>query len=164
LAVKLRLRRMGKKKQPFYRVVAIDSRVARDGKYIDKIGHYNPIINPPDITIDEEKALLWLGRGAIPTDTVKSLFSKKGILFKWHLLKSGVPQEKIEEEMKKWELLQIERVKRLEALKIQKEREQKKEIKKTEKEEVAVKAEEAPPEEIVVQEATSDEVQAEQSE
>lgn len=155
---------MGKKKQPFYRVVAIDSRVARDGKYIDKIGHYNPIMNPPDINIDEKKAFLWLGRGAIPTDTVKSLFSKKGILFKWHLLKSGFPQEKIDEEMKKWELLQIERIKQQEALNIQKEREQKKEIKKTETEEVTVKAEEAPSEEIVVQKVAPEDVQAEQSE
>ena len=123
MAVKLRLRRMGKKKQPFYRIVAIDSRVARDGKYIEKVGHYNPIINPPEIVINDDKVLLWLNRGAIPSDTVKSLVSKKGVMLKFHLMKKGLEQDKIDEEVKKWELLQIERKKREEALKAQVERE-----------------------------------------
>ena len=114
---------MGKKKQPFYRIVATDSRVARDGKYIEKIGHYNPLVHPPEVLINEEKALLWLNRGAIPSDTVRSLLSKKGVMLKWHLEKKGFAKEKIEEEIKKWEVLQIENQKREEALKLQKERE-----------------------------------------
>lgn len=116
MAVKLRLTRMGKKKQPLYRIVAIDSRVRRDGKYIEKIGHYNPLTNPAEIVVDEEKAFRWLKNGAIPTDTVRSLFSKKGILLKWNLMKRGLPDAQISEEFKKWEVLQIERQKRQEAL------------------------------------------------
>lgn len=125
MAVKLRLRRMGKKKQPFYRIVATDSRVARDGKYIEKIGYYNPVNNPPELIINDEKALLWLNRGAIPTDTVKNLFSSKGIMLRFHLMKNGIEQDKIDEDMKKWELLQIERQKREEALNAQKTRDEK---------------------------------------
>jgi small subunit ribosomal protein S16 len=116
---------MGKKKQPFYRIVATDSRVARDGKYIEKIGHYNPVDNPPELVINDEKALLWLNRGAIPTDTVKNLFSSKGIMLRFNLMKNGVQQDKIDEELKKWELLQVERQKREEALKAQKTRDEK---------------------------------------
>lgn len=133
---------MGKKKQPFYRVVATDSRVARDGRYIDKIGHYNPLINPPDILIDEEKALKWLRQGAIPSDTVKNLLSRKGIMLKWDLIKKGIPEEKIDEEVKKWELLQLEREKRKEALEAQRKRdEEKPKEKEAEAEDQAVDAE-----------------------
>ncbi|MBQ4078934.1 30S ribosomal protein S16, partial [bacterium] len=79
MAVKLRLKRMGSKQKPFYRVVAADSRSPRDGRFIETVGTYNPIKNPAEINIDEEKALKWLNNGAIPTDTVKNLFSKAGI-------------------------------------------------------------------------------------
>ncbi|OQX87266.1 30S ribosomal protein S16, partial [candidate division KSB1 bacterium 4484_87] len=120
MAVKLRLTRRGKKKQPFYRIVAIDSRAKRDGKYIDKLGHYNPLTNPADVLIDEEKVLYWLKNGAIPTDTVKNLLSKNGLWMKWSLMKQGADEKKIEEEMKKWEVLQLERQKRQEALEAQK--------------------------------------------
>jgi len=124
LAVKLRLTRRGKKKQPFYRIVAADSRSRRDGKYIEKIGYYNPLTNPAEIIIDEEKAFYWLKNGAIPTDTVENLFSKKGIMLKWHHIKQGHDDAKIEEEYKKWELLQLERQKREEALAAQAKRKQ----------------------------------------
>jgi len=79
MAVKLRLKRMGSKQKPFYRIVAADSRSPRDGRFIETIGTYNPIKNPAELTIDEEKALKWLNNGAIPTDTVKNLFTKNGI-------------------------------------------------------------------------------------
>ncbi len=138
MAVKLRLRRMGKKKMPFYRIVATDSRVARDGKYIEKVGHYNPLMDPPEIVVDDEKAMKWLTRGAIPTDTVRSLLSKKGIMLRYHLMKQGLDDAKIDEEMKKWELVKLEKKKREEALQAQKERELKKQQEETEK---AVKAE-----------------------
>lgn len=153
MSVKLRLTRMGKKKQPFYRIVAIDSRSRRDGKYIEKIGHYNPIVHPAEIVIDEEKVYQWLKNGAIPSDTVKSLFSKKGIMMKWHLMKKGHNQETIEEEFKKWEVLQLEREKRLEALKAQAKRE-KDEKKPAEEEDVPeVKSTpEAAPEPVAVKE------------
>ena len=87
MAVKLRLLRMGAKRKPFYRIVAADSRVKRDGKYIELVGTYNPISEPAEINIKEEVALKWLSEGAIPTDTVKSLFNKKGINKKFHEIK-----------------------------------------------------------------------------
>ncbi len=124
MPVKLRLTRMGKKKQPFYRIVAADSRTRRDGKYLEKIGHYNPLTDPADIVIDEERALYWLKNGAIPTDTVRSLFSKKGIMLKWHFMRAGYDQARLDEEFKKWELLQLEKRKRAEALAAQRSKKQ----------------------------------------
>ena len=78
--VKIRLKRMGANKKPFYRVVVADSRAPRDGKFIEEIGYYNPLTDPADIRINEEKAKKWLGTGAQPTDTVRGLFKKTGIL------------------------------------------------------------------------------------
>ncbi|MCI9595994.1 MAG: 30S ribosomal protein S16 [Firmicutes bacterium] len=78
--VKIRLKRMGAHKKPFYRVVVADSRAPRDGKFIEEIGYYNPLTDPADIRIDDEKAKKWLGNGAQPTDTVRALFKKTGIL------------------------------------------------------------------------------------
>ncbi|MFZ5352593.1 MAG: 30S ribosomal protein S16 [Bacillota bacterium] len=80
MAVKIRLRRMGAKKAPFYRVVVADSRSPRDGKFIEEIGYYNPITEPAEIKIDAEKAQKWLKDGAQPSDTVKSLLKKSGII------------------------------------------------------------------------------------
>ena len=80
MAVKMRLRRMGAKKAPFYRVVVADERSPRDGRFIDEIGYYNPLTNPADIKIDAEKAEKWLNNGAQPTETVKSLLKKSGIV------------------------------------------------------------------------------------
>ena len=84
MAVKLRLKRMGAKKRPFYRIVAADSRAPRDGKFIEEIGYYNPIEKPAVVKIDEEKALAWLNNGAIPTDTVRNILSDEGIMKKFH--------------------------------------------------------------------------------
>ena len=78
--VKIRLKRMGAHKKPFYRVVGADIRSPRDGRFIEEIGYYNPMTEPADIKIDEEKAKKWLGNGAQPTNTVKTLFKKTGIL------------------------------------------------------------------------------------
>jgi small subunit ribosomal protein S16 len=79
LATKIRLRRQGAKKAPFYRVVVADSRSPRDGRCIEELGYYNPISNPVQLKIDEEKALKWLKTGAEPSETVKSLLKKAGI-------------------------------------------------------------------------------------
>jgi len=79
LAVRIRLRRMGAKKRPFYRIVVADSRAPRDGKFIEEIGYYNPISQPKEIKIDAEKAVEWIGKGAKPSDTVKAIFEKNGI-------------------------------------------------------------------------------------
>lgn len=78
--VKIRLKRIGTKKKPFYRVIVADSRMPRDGKFIESIGYYNPLPNPSLIKIDEAKALTWLKKGAQPTNTVKVLLQKSGIL------------------------------------------------------------------------------------
>lgn len=80
MAVKIRLRRMGAKKAPFYRVVVADSRYPRDGRFIEEIGTYNPMMEPAEIKIDADKAKKWIANGAQPTDTVKSILKKEGIL------------------------------------------------------------------------------------
>lgn len=78
--VKIRLRRMGAKKAPFYRIVVADSRFPRDGRFIEELGTYNPLKNPSEINIDSERALEWIKNGAQPTDTVKSLLKRAGAL------------------------------------------------------------------------------------
>ncbi|MBE7025266.1 MAG: 30S ribosomal protein S16 [Ruminococcaceae bacterium] len=80
MAVKIRLRRMGAKKAPFYRVVVADSRYPRDGRFIEEIGTYNPMTEPSEIKIDGEKAKKWIATGAQPTDSVKALLKKSGIV------------------------------------------------------------------------------------
>ena len=80
MAVKMRLTRLGDKKAPFYRIVVADSRVARDAKYIDLVGTYNPLTNPAEIKIDNEKAQKWLKNGAQPTETAKSVLVKSGAI------------------------------------------------------------------------------------
>lgn len=84
MAVKLRSQRFGSKKKPFYRIVATDSRNPRDGRFIEVVGTYNPLTNPATIKFDEEKVLKWLGNGAKPTDTVKSLLTKERIIEKFN--------------------------------------------------------------------------------
>lgn len=84
MAVKIRLKRMGSKRNPFYRIVVADARAPRDGRQIEQIGTYNPVANPVEVKIDEEKALKWLSDGAKPSDTVRNLFSKEGIMTKFH--------------------------------------------------------------------------------
>lgn len=102
MAVKLRLRRMGKKKQPIYKIVAADVRSPRDGKFIEAVGVYNPLTNPHSIELNEERALYWLGVGAQPTSTVKSLLSQKGVILKMELTKKGLSTEQVNAEMEKW--------------------------------------------------------------
>ena len=80
MAVKMRLTRMGDKKAPFYRVVVADSRTSRDGQYVDLVGTYNPLTQPEEVKIDVEKAKKWIANGAQPTDTVKALLVKTGVV------------------------------------------------------------------------------------
>lgn len=80
MAVKIRLRRMGAKKAPCYRIVVADSRYPRDGRFIEEIGFYNPMKNPAEVNVDAEKAKKWIGNGAQPTDTVRDLLKKTGVL------------------------------------------------------------------------------------
>ena len=80
MAVKIRLRRMGAKKAPFYRIVVADSRYPRDGRFIEEIGTYNPTVSPSEVKVDADKAKQWIANGAQPTDTVKALLKKEGVL------------------------------------------------------------------------------------
>ena len=86
MATKLRLQRRGRKNHPFYQIIVADSRAPRDGKYIERIGSYNPNTNPATITLDFERALHWLQTGAEPSDTVRNILSREGVLMKKHLL------------------------------------------------------------------------------
>ena len=89
MAVKLRLKRMGSKKKPVYRIVAIDSHTKRDGEYIELVGTYNPLTEPKTVKIDETIALKWLSNGAVTSDTVRNLLSEAGIMKKFHESKKG---------------------------------------------------------------------------
>jgi small subunit ribosomal protein S16 len=87
MPARIRLQRFGKKGKPFYHIVIADGRAPRDGRFIEKIGTYNPITNPAEINIDFDKAVTWLQNGAQPSDTVRAILSYKGVLFKAHLQK-----------------------------------------------------------------------------
>ncbi len=106
MPVKIRLQRHGKKANAFYHIVIADGRAPRDGKFIEKIGSYNPITNPATITIDSDKALTWLKNGAQPTDTCRAILSYKGIMYKNHLQggveKGALTQEQADAKYAKW--------------------------------------------------------------
>ncbi|GAA0861256.1 BS17 [uncultured Clostridium sp.] len=89
MAVKIRLKRMGSNKKPFYRIVVADSRSPRDGKFIEEIGFYNPVSQPKQVKINDEKAVKWLGCGAQPTDTVKTLLVNNGVMEKFEASKQA---------------------------------------------------------------------------
>ena len=96
MAVKLRLRRLGRKKRPIYGVVAADSRSPRDGRYIEDLGRYSPVSEPAEIKLERDRILYWLGQGAQPSDTVKSLLSSEGILLAHSLKSNGASSEDID--------------------------------------------------------------------
>lgn len=89
MAVKIRLKRMGAKKAPFYRIVVADSRSPRDGRFIETLGTYNPLTDPASISVREEETLSWLSKGAQPTDTVRNILSKAGIMEEFHNMRQG---------------------------------------------------------------------------
>ena len=103
MAVKLRLRRMGKKKRPIYKLVAADSRSPRDGKFLEAVGFYNPLTDPHTLDLKEDRIMYWLNVGAQPTHTVKSLLRQKGITLKKELLTKGLDEEKVKSEMENWQ-------------------------------------------------------------
>jgi small subunit ribosomal protein S16 len=90
LSVKIRLKKMGSKKRPFFRIVAADSRSPRDGRFIEALGYYNPMTDPPEIKCDDDKVFKWLSNGAIPTGNAAQLLKRIGLIEKWQLLRSGV--------------------------------------------------------------------------
>ena len=95
VAVKIRLQRKGAKHRAFYRVVVADSRSPRDGRFVEQLGYYDPLTNPPDIKVETDKVIDWLGKGAQPTDTVRTLFSSIGIMQMWHEHKQGKPLDEL---------------------------------------------------------------------
>ena len=186
MSVKIRLSRRGRKKLALYDITIADSRSPRDGKFIEKIGSYNPNTNPATITINDEKALEWLANGAIPTNTVRAILSYKGILLKRHLQigvdKKAISQEEADKKYNKWikekekkiqdkvdsilKLSEEEKSKRLEAEKqASKKRAEKivnKEKEKLAKAEEEAKTEEAPKEEVKEEEAKTEEAPKEE--
>ena len=100
--VKLRLKRAGRKKHPIYKIVAADQRSPRDGRFIEQVGYYDPNQNPMQITLQEDRVMYWLKTGAQPTDTVRSLFKREGILYKWNLEKRGKSEDEIQSELDKF--------------------------------------------------------------
>jgi len=129
---------MGKKKHPFYRIIAADSRAARDGRFIEMVGTYDPVATPHIVNYKEDRILYWLSVGAQPTDTVKSLLRGKGLWLKWTLIKQGADEAKIAAELADWGQSQEEKAKRIEAKKAQEAKEA-----QAEKEKVAKAAKEA---------------------
>jgi len=103
LAVKLRLRRMGKKKQPIYKIVAADSRSPRDGRFLEAVGFYNPLTDPHTLELKEDRILYWLNVGAQPTSTVKSLLRQQGVTLKKELMSKGLDEEKVKSELENWQ-------------------------------------------------------------
>lgn len=89
MSVKIRMRRMGLKRKPFYRIVVADSRMPRDGRFIEEVGYYNPLTNPDEVKLEEDKIFEWLEKGAQPSDTVRSLLSKAGLMTRYHDAKYG---------------------------------------------------------------------------
>ncbi|MEX0967080.1 MAG: 30S ribosomal protein S16 [Bacteroidia bacterium] len=106
MPVKIRLQRHGRKKLPYYYIVVADSRAPRDGKFIERLGAYNPTTDPATINIDQEKALDWLRKGAVPTDTARAILSYKGIMYKKHLQrgvdKGALTQEDADQKWNSW--------------------------------------------------------------
>ena len=106
MPAKIRLQRHGKKGQPFYHIVIADGRAPRDGRFIEKIGTYNPVTVPAEISLNFDKALDWLNKGAQPTDTVRSILSKKGVMLKKHLMigvqKGAMTEEQAEVKFQTW--------------------------------------------------------------
>lgn len=117
MAVRLRLRRIGKKKMPQYHIVAADSRAARNGKFLEIVGRYEPLHNPMLIETKEDRVMYWLKTGALPTDTLRSLLQRSGMWLKWSMLKKGTDEATIASTMEKWQMAQAEKQQRDEARK-----------------------------------------------
>ncbi len=114
MAVKIRLQRRGRKKRPFYHIVIADSRSPRDGRFIEKIGTYNPMTKPATIELDQDKAFDWLMKGAQPTDTARAILRFKGVLYRKHLArgvrKEALTQEQADAKLNEWMAVKEERI------------------------------------------------------
>ncbi len=173
MATKIRLQRHGKKGKPFYHVVVADSRAPRDGKFIERLGSYNPNTNPATIVLNFDSALDWLNKGAQPTDTARAILSYKGVLYKKHLqggVKKGAFDEaKAEELFAKWSESKETQIEGKKSGLANAKDEAKKaafaaEVKKKEERAAAIAAKNAPVEEAPAEEETTEEVVAEAAE
>ena len=161
MSVKIRLQRLGRKKKPFYRIVAIDSKKRRDGLEIERLGWYDPVVKDDlSMKLNEERTKSWIEQGAIPSDTVKSLMKKSGLSYKWHLQSLGLSDDDIVKKMDEWERAQEQRAE------ISKKKKEEKKLQKQKELEQAARdaaAEEAPAEEAVAEEAPAEEAPAEEA-
>ena len=156
---------MGRKKRPFYRVVAIDSRFKRDGREIERLGWYDPVQDSNPCSLNEDRILYWLNQGAKPSDTVQGLFRKNGLSYKWHLVKQGLKEAAIEKLLEEWKEREKNRFELKKEKKIKK-KELSSNVDSESTEEAPAeeaKAEEAPAEEAPAEEASAEEVPAEDS-
>ena len=131
MATKIRLKRIGRRNRPFYRLIVIDSRKQRDGAAIEEVGWYNPIDEDHSYDLKGDRILHWLSQGAVPTNAAHKLMRRAGIAHRWHLIQQGMDEAEIDKEMKKWEL------NREDVLKVRAVKKEKKEV-KGDKEKVAV--------------------------
>jgi len=138
MATTIRLTRMGRKQRPFYRLVVVDSRDRRDGAYIDSLGFYNPIADHYECELDAERAVGWLEKGATLSETARSLLRSEGILYRWHLRKSGMAEEEIDAKVEEFRANRSNKIQDLKA-----ETERKAEAKRKADEEAARKKAEA---------------------
>ena len=112
MATKIRLKRIGRKNRPFYRVVVMDSRNKRDGAAIEELGWFNPVDQNKTYSLDDERIIHWLKAGAQPSDALHGLMKRSGLAHKWHLIGQGLDEKEIEKEMKKWAADRAETLKR----------------------------------------------------
>ena len=152
MATKIRLKRIGRRNRPFYRLIVIDSRKKRDGAAIEEIGWYNPIDKDHSYEIKSDRLFHWLEQGAIASNAAKKLMKRDGLSLRWHLMQQGVDEKEIEKEMKKWEL------NRQEVLALRKAKEDEKVSNKKKK---AESSDETPSEEKATEDS-SDEVASEE--
>ena len=131
MATKIRLKRIGRRNRPFYRLIVIDSRKQRDGAAIEEVGWYNPIDEGHSYDLKGDRILHWLSQGAVPTNAAHKLMRRAGIAHRWHLMQQGMDEAEIDKEMKKWEL------NREDVLKVRSVKKEKKEVKQ-DKEKVSV--------------------------
>ncbi len=165
VSVKLRLRRIGRKKIPVYSIIATDSRNARDGRYIEDLGRYYPLRDPAEVQIEEDRALYWLENGAQPSDTVRSILRRRGLLLHHHMKKKGESPEAIEEAVQEFRERQVDSDEELKIAvesrgqdPLEKERERAEEI----DEEARLRAQATPLESVVQEEDAAEEESAEE--
>ena len=163
MATRIRLKRLGRRNRPFYRIIVIDSRKRRDGAAIEEVGWYDPILKKDkNFTLEEDRILHWLSQGAQPTDVVKNMMTKTGLSHRWHLMRLGLSDNEIEKNMQKWKLdreltLKYREEKALEKSALQKkEAEKEKEVEEEVKVSIELESEESDAKKTAFEEITEE--------